>query len=392
MTTLRVIQQATGPRPVVSFVMAAYNAAPFIREAVQSILDQPGPPFELIIIDDASTDDTLNALCAFGDPRITLLHLETRVHVSEARNLACEHIRAPWMCVFDADDTMLPNVFAPFFQYVTTQPAAHCGYCALQLTDPAGRPIQHEMRNRFDFIKLLHTNILPHPMALIKTDLLHKAGGYDNHLAASVDYDLWLKIIEWTDPVFYNQCGVAYRRHANCIGNTNTNQADVMDLLRHRIATPHPNPHVEHRRNTIRLGLHFWDAVNAQNQLQIIALAQSIDLTAARSFVLDHYHAHALIQCQRFSEAIPLCDYWVRFLQTGGYINPAEAVSLCENALHAGIGSRNIPWLQQVLPVATFTQHHLQAPSLTRPLQTAQSILATCRTSGVLKSECADQP
>jgi glycosyltransferase involved in cell wall biosynthesis len=373
--TSRLLQQSIIQQPAVSFVISAYNAAPFIRETVQSILDQPGPPFELIIINDASTDKTLNVLQNFDDPRITLLHLETRVNVSQARNLACEHIRAPWMCVFDADDTMLPNAFAPFFHHVTSQPFAQCGYCALQFTDAAGRPIDHEMRNRFDFIKMLRTNILPHPMALIKTSLLRKIGGYDNRLASSVDYDLWLKIIEWADPVFYNKYGVAYRRHPGGIGNTNKDHSDVINLLRERIATPHPDPFAEHRRNAIRLGMRFWDAIDAQDKPQTIALAQALDLTGIRSFILDHHHARALILSRHYAEAQPLCDYWFKFLQSGGFLNAAEAVSLSENALLAGIGPQDTQWLRRVVPVAAFTQQHLHAPVLGRYLQTAQSIL-----------------
>ncbi len=217
------LQSSSVQNPAVSFVIAAYNAERFVEEAVHSILSQPAPPFEVVIMDDASTDATPAILrrLANADSRITLLRLEQKLYVSGARNRAFEFVRAPWMCIFDADDIMLPDAFAPYFQHVVSQPDAQWGYCGMRHTDASGKPNGHETRNRFDFVKMLQVNILPHPMALLKTELFRALGGYDETLPHSVDYDLWLKAMEWTEPFFYNRCGLLYRRHGHTIGATN---------------------------------------------------------------------------------------------------------------------------------------------------------------------------
>jgi succinoglycan biosynthesis protein ExoO len=102
---------APAGRPDVSFIVAAYNAAPFIREAVRSALDQRGAAIEVVVIDDASSDETAEIVQAMAqeDPRIVLIRRAANGGPSAARNEAMAVARGHWLAILDGDDLVLPD-------------------------------------------------------------------------------------------------------------------------------------------------------------------------------------------------------------------------------------------------------------------------------------------
>lgn len=92
-------------RPLVSIVMPAYNAEPFIAEAITSLLGQTYPHWELLVVDDGSTDGTAAALDRFTDPRIRRFQ-QTNRGPGSARNRALEHVRGDFLAFLDADDVL----------------------------------------------------------------------------------------------------------------------------------------------------------------------------------------------------------------------------------------------------------------------------------------------
>ncbi|WP_342152722.1 glycosyltransferase family 2 protein [Methylorubrum sp. SB2] len=97
--------------PDLSFVMAAYNAAPWIEAALASALDQRGVGVEIVVVDDASTDDTASRVAALAarDPRVVLIRRARGGGPSAARNLAIERARGAWIAILDADDAVAPE-------------------------------------------------------------------------------------------------------------------------------------------------------------------------------------------------------------------------------------------------------------------------------------------
>ena len=91
----------------VSVVMAAYNYAPYISEAIESVLAQTRPPLDVIVVDDGSTDATPEVLAAFGD-RIRVLR-QTNQGASAARNRGIEAARGEYIAFIDADDVWKPR-------------------------------------------------------------------------------------------------------------------------------------------------------------------------------------------------------------------------------------------------------------------------------------------
>lgn len=94
--------------PLVSIILATYNRAHTIVRAVESVLNQTYKNFELIIIDDGSTDNTLDILKKYDDPRIRIIIHETNKGVTAAKNSGFNEIRGEWFGTFDSDDELKP--------------------------------------------------------------------------------------------------------------------------------------------------------------------------------------------------------------------------------------------------------------------------------------------
>ena len=105
-------------------VIPLYNKRPHIARALSSALDQSYPAAEIIIVDDASTDGSLDVVSGFDDARLTILHRsEPGPGGYAARNLAIEHATADWIAFLDADDAWLGDHLAGLDQAVRAQPA-----------------------------------------------------------------------------------------------------------------------------------------------------------------------------------------------------------------------------------------------------------------------------
>lgn len=98
-------------KPILSIIMPAYNAAPYIQEAIDSILNQTFTDFEFFISDDGSTDDTRRIIDSYSDPRITALHNTTNLGKTGTVNKLFKLTQSEFITVHDADDVSHPNRF-----------------------------------------------------------------------------------------------------------------------------------------------------------------------------------------------------------------------------------------------------------------------------------------
>ncbi len=115
--------------PRVSVVIPAYNRADVVGRAVKSVLDQRVDDFELIVVDDGSTDATREVVAGFGDERIRLLSSQ-HVGAAEARNAGARTARAQWLTFLDSDDTVVPDWLASLLDETSRPGTAlvSCGY------------------------------------------------------------------------------------------------------------------------------------------------------------------------------------------------------------------------------------------------------------------------
>ena len=181
-------------QPLISIIMPVYNGENFIQEAIDSVLAQTVNDFELIVVDDGSTDATLAILETYGD-RLTVLRQQNSGHAA-ARNAAASISRGQWIAMIDADDLWHPEKLA---QQLALADNAEVIYTAALNFEDSSRVdnttfADGNCHNGDVFDQLVLDNFITHSSILMKRDAFLNSGGYDESLKTTCDWDLWLRM------------------------------------------------------------------------------------------------------------------------------------------------------------------------------------------------------
>ncbi len=185
--------------PKVSVIMSVYNAEQFLREAVQSILDQTYKGFEFIIVQDGSTDGTMDILASFADPRIKIIH-QDNIGLTKSLNKAIKISSGEYIARMDADDVSLPKRLEKQVQFLDAhEDVAMCGTQATFLED---EPRSGEIQTQFSVplshaaIKksMLFHNPFIHPSIIMRATVFKK-NPYNELYKHMQDYELWTRIV-----------------------------------------------------------------------------------------------------------------------------------------------------------------------------------------------------
>jgi len=186
--------------PRVSVVMAVYNAGRFVREAVGCVLGQTYSDFELIAVDDASSDDSLAILESFGDPRIRTIRHAVNVGAALSRNDALRAARGELIAIMDADDICIPTRFERQVTYLRENPAVGLVGCGIyENIDVDGAVLHNSVlptENEAIQSTLLERWCFLHSSIMFRRALLERAGDYRPVFEPVEDYDLVLRIVE----------------------------------------------------------------------------------------------------------------------------------------------------------------------------------------------------
>ena len=176
--------------------MSVHNGAPWVSEAIGSLVRQTMPDFELIVIDDGSTDTTPGLLGAVSDPRVRVERQEWR-GLTPSLNRALGLSRAPLLARMDADDVAVPERFAKQMAFLDAHPEVGLLGTGCQEIAPSGEilgtvrpPVDDGAIRR----ALIRRNPFVHSSVMLRRAVLEQVGGYDEQLDVAQDYDLWLRI------------------------------------------------------------------------------------------------------------------------------------------------------------------------------------------------------
>jgi len=189
--------------PLVSVVMSAWNEADCIGAAIRSVLDQSFRDFEFIILDDASTDDTVARIQAFDDPRIRLLRNESNLKLAASLNRGLREARGIYIARMDADDVALPGRLAKQVEFMEANPAIGVlggAYHRILRGRMDGKirpsPLMHGLEHEriAADVFFLHGGVL-HPTILFRRSSLPKSGNlYDESFPTGEDDELWPRL------------------------------------------------------------------------------------------------------------------------------------------------------------------------------------------------------
>ena len=185
--------------PAISVILPVYNVEAYVREAVESILAQTFTDFELIIINDGSTDGSGAILreLATHDARIILIE-QPNDGAASARNKGLEMARADLIALMDADDVSMPERFALQHARMIQEPELAVLGSFIRVMDKDGNIIQLVERplTREAIVHCLEHSGPPvaNPTVMMRKEALLKAGGYRKAFCPAEDYDLWLRM------------------------------------------------------------------------------------------------------------------------------------------------------------------------------------------------------
>jgi glycosyltransferase involved in cell wall biosynthesis len=187
--------------PKITVLMPAYNAVNYIAEAIISVLKQSFGDFELLIIDDGSTDDTARVIRSFKDPRIVLVQHENK-GIAAALNTGLKHSRAPYIARFDADDVCYPDRLKVQYDFITAHPEYSIIGSAADYMDAEDNFIftQHPVAHLDEEIQELSYTICPfiHSSVFYKKEIIVNNGGYNEYAYTYEDHFLWVNILKKT--------------------------------------------------------------------------------------------------------------------------------------------------------------------------------------------------
>lgn len=183
--------------PRVSVVIPTYNRASLLPRAIESVLSQTFQDFEIIIVDDASTDDTGRVVEALPGARVRYVRLPERGGASHARNVGIREARGEWVAFLDSDDEWLPEKLEAQLRRADDDPSVAVVQCwSLWEAKGVRLPVQPEHLPRdggFEGI-LRHWQRVAVTAFIIRRDALSAVGGFDESMDVAEDWDLQFRL------------------------------------------------------------------------------------------------------------------------------------------------------------------------------------------------------
>jgi len=220
--------------PWVSVVMPAHNAARYLDAAMRSALASDLSELELLVVDDGSTDGSLEIARGVADPRVVVITQRASGGPSRPRNVGIAHSRAPYVALLDADDLLKPDKLSSAVAALENHPQAVLAFADYERIDEEGRlleratlsgyPVFQSLKKhpagdewlllaREEFARgLLYENFIGTSGVILRRSALERVGTpFDEALTYSEDRDLWFRLAHTGEALYRERVGHAYR-------------------------------------------------------------------------------------------------------------------------------------------------------------------------------------
>jgi glycosyltransferase involved in cell wall biosynthesis len=210
----------TNKKPYFSIIIPLFNKENFVLETIESVLNQNFKDFELIIVDDASTDDSLNKVKSIIDDRIKIVHHKMNKGLSATRNTGMQHAKSDYFCFLDADDVW-KSTFLDKIYFLTHQfPEAKLFATHYEIKIKSNKTIQYHLKFReFEifgmvedfFVSSRNQGILNMSCLCVHKQVIETIGGFDSEINYSEDIDFHIRANANFKLAFYNSCELIYQ-------------------------------------------------------------------------------------------------------------------------------------------------------------------------------------
>src|SRR5689334_22596296 len=213
--------------PRISVAVLTRNRPNLLRLALESILAQRGVELDVIVLDNASTDDTGDVVRSFADSRITYVRNESDIGIVRNWNRGIQLAtgRSPFVSIFHDDDIMLPGFLAESIAGLITHPSAGMSLCLAEYVRQDGTlkevqqagDVNEGLNCGLDFLELFVKGRcidIPPPIPVFRSESLRRAGLADSpHTRGTIDMNLYYRMAAQSDVMFINKPLVQYRMH-----------------------------------------------------------------------------------------------------------------------------------------------------------------------------------
>jgi len=220
--------------PKISVILAVHNGQRYLSDAIDSILSQTFLDFELIIINDGSTDKTQSIIDSYKDPRIVAIKNESNEGAVSSRNKGIMLSRGSYIAIQDADDKSLPEKFSKQAKILDENPNIGAVSSYFIFSDMAGREFYTALvpcDNKTIQEKLISEFIFCHCALMFRAEHLKNLGGYRKELFLSEDYDMVLRVAEVSQIVNIPEVLFSYRFNLNSVSVKKRCEQRIMNDL-----------------------------------------------------------------------------------------------------------------------------------------------------------------
>lgn len=281
--------------PLVSIVIPSYNHAAFVNETIQSVIDQGYKNIELIIIDDGSSDNSvevINRLISICEKRFIRFEFRHRANkgLCATLNEALAWCEGEFFAPIASDDILKPYKTSIQVDYLQKNPTSIGVFGGIEVlyegTGGSKSIVKHAKKYRFKNI-FLHEHVLPAPTQLLRLDSVKKIGGYKEELMIE-DWSMWLFLTQNGDTLDYIDIVFSsYRQHQ---GNTSS-QFDKMQLGRLQVVNmfKHSPLHNKALARTYMVAALDWQKVNFRESISYVRKAYKQDFSIFISLIFFKY-------------------------------------------------------------------------------------------------------
>lgn len=189
--------------PFFSVIIPTFNRSAKVKKAIESVLSQTFSDFEILVMDDGSTDDTENVIRSINDPRVFYQWADNFGGPARPRNRGINIAKGEWVCFLDADDWWSPNKLETCLQAIgeTTDLIYHDLFIVDEKTDSKKSFKSGKLKKPVIISLIVDGNTIANSSVVVRKSLLDRVGGIneDKAIIAAEDFDTWLKIANLTD-------------------------------------------------------------------------------------------------------------------------------------------------------------------------------------------------
>jgi glycosyltransferase involved in cell wall biosynthesis len=220
--------------PKVSVIIPAYNAMTYLPETVDSVLAQTFTDFEILIVNDGSSDRIEQWVSQLSDPRIELIS-QVNQGISVAYNTGLAHVQGEYLAFLEADDLWQPSKLAQQVLCLDQKPDVGLVYtwtaCIDQQGNPLGQIIASHFQGKIWQPIIEFQEVICNPSSvMVRRSCLDQVGIFDPNLDIALDFDIWVRIAANYPIAVVKEPLTFYRRHASSISSTKNRQKTLQSL------------------------------------------------------------------------------------------------------------------------------------------------------------------